>query len=83
MTFTGADITSLTAKLVDLDLTDPEREALRTVAALVVAATTDTSSEVAGFSYEAITLERGVADFRPLLAGIGRPSVWKAPAGTE
>lgn len=78
MPFTDTDITSLTSKLVELDLTDPEREALQTIVALGVAATDD---EVVGFDYEAITVERGVVDFGPLLRGIGQPAVWKAPAG--
>lgn len=89
MTFTETDVASLTTKLVELDLTEPEREALRTIVARAVAADVgaeksdgDDTSEVAGFGYEAITLERGAVDFRPVLAGLGSPAngVWKAPA---
>lgn len=79
MEFTATDITSLTAKLVALDLTAGEREALRTIVAAGVESPTD-GDEVSGFEYEAITMERGVTAFRPLLLGIGRPA-GRAPDG--
>jgi hypothetical protein len=77
--FTAADIESLTDKLVELELTESERQALRTIVALGVGAdggpgTDSGDDEVSGFDYEPVTLERGVADFRALSIRIGRPS---------
>lgn len=70
MDFTNDDIASLGDKLAAMDLTDGEREALRTIVALAAEPADD---EVAGFA-ETVHLYGKLADLGSLGSKLGPPT---------
>ena len=73
MDFSSGDVGSLADKLAGLDLSDGESEALRVMAAVSARALDHDDDEVAGFGFEASSVQVAARDFGALSLKLGPP----------